>query len=157
MYIPGLYNPNIKKGKHIMSTEAHKAIVVRLIEEYFNNRNEAVWDELVRPDVLIHGLSGHMRGANEARQFYARLFAAFDPWHGTIEDIITEEDKAVVRLMETDTMTGSFMGMPATGKSFTLDAVQICHLVDGKLAELWGFRDSASQMRQLGLVPSPAW
>ena len=139
-----------------MSTEQNKAIVLRLMEELFNNRNEAVWDELVHPNVVIHWISGHMRGAHEAKQFYARLFAAFDPWHGTIEDIIAERDKVAVRLTETGTMTGSFMGMPPTGKSFALDVVQICHLVDGKLAEMWGFRDSGSQMRQLGLAPGPA-
>ena len=156
MHIPRSYNPNLKKGKHIMSTEANKALVVRLMEEYFNERKDHVWDELVHPDVVIHGVSGHMRGANESRHFYARLFAAFDPLHFTIEDIIAEDDKVVVRLTETGTMTGSFMGMLPTDKSFTLDAVQICHLVDGKLAEMWGFRDSGSQMRQLGLAPAPA-
>ena len=31
-----------------MSTEANKAIVVRLMEELFNNRIEAVWDELAQ-------------------------------------------------------------------------------------------------------------
>ncbi len=55
-----------------------------------------------------------------------------------------------------ESMKGSFMGMPPTGRSYTLDAVQICRLANGKLAEMWGFRDTGSQMRQLGLVASSA-
>jgi predicted ester cyclase len=51
-------------------------------------------------------------------------------------------------------MSGSFMGMSPTGKSFTIPAVQICRLVEGKLAEMWGLPDSGSQMRQLGLLPA---
>ena len=77
----------------------------------------------------------------------------FDPWHGTIEDIIAQGDKVAVRLTETCTMTGSFMGMPPTGKSFTLDAVQICHLVDGKRAEMWRFRDKRLSDAAVGSGP----
>jgi predicted ester cyclase len=71
-----------------------------------------------------------------------------------VEDVIAEGDKVVVRLTESGTMSGSFMGMSPTGKSFTIPAVQICRLVEGKLAEMWGLPDSGSQMRQLGLLPA---
>jgi hypothetical protein len=47
------------------------------------------------------------------------------------------------------------MGMAPAGKAFTIGAVQICRFAEGKLVELWGFRDSGSQLRQLG-VTAPA-
>lgn len=136
-----------------MSTEENKAIIRRLLEELVNQEQEAVWDELAHPDILVHGVND-LRGSAEAKSFFAHLFRAFHP-RFTFEEVIAEGDKVVVRLTETGTMTGSFMGMPPTGKSYTIGAVQICHLAEGKLAEMWGFRDSGSQMRQLGLIPPP--
>ena len=134
-----------------MSAEANKALVLRLLEEFINQEKEAVWDELAHPDVLIHGVHD-LRGSAEVKPFFAHLFRAFHP-RFQVEDVIAEGDQVVVRLTESGTMSDSFMGMPATGKSYTIGAVQICRLAEGKLAEMWGFRDSGSQMRQLGLLP----
>ena len=133
-----------------MSVEASKASVLRFLEEFVNQEKEAVWDELAHPDVLVHGVYD-LRGSAEAKSFFAHLFRAFHP-RFTIEDVIAEGDTVVVRLTESGTMSDSFMGMPSTGKSYTIGAVQICRLVEGKLAEMWGVRDSGSQMRQLGLL-----
>ena len=138
-----------------MSTETNKELVRRLLEEYFGPpRSEAVWDELVHPDVVIHGLY-NFNGAGAAHAFYAQLFAAFQPWTISIDDMIAEGNQVVVRMSETGTMVGSFMGMPPTGKTYTIPAVQICRFAEGKLVEMWGFRDSGSQLRQLGLTPPP--
>lgn len=135
-----------------MSTETNKAIIMRFLEELVNQEKVAIWDEIALPDVLVHGVYD-VHGSAEAQSFFASLFRAFHP-RFTFEDVIAEGDTVVVRLSESGTMTDSFMGVPSTGKSYTIGAVQICRLVEGKLAEMWGFRDSGSQMRQLGLLPS---
>ena len=134
-----------------MSAEANKASVLRFLEELANQEKVAVWDEFAHPDVLVHGVYD-VRGSAEAKSFFAQLLRAFHP-RFTFEDVIAEGDTVVVRLSESGTMSDSFMGMSATGKSYTIGAVQICRLAEGKLAEMWGFRDSGSQMRQLGLLP----
>jgi len=139
------------KGAATMSAETNKAMVLRLLEALVIQEKEAVWDELAHPDVLVHGVYD-VRGSAEATSFFVGLFRAFHP-RFTLEDVIAEGDQVVVRLTESGTMSDSFMGMPATGKSYTIGAVQICRLAEGKLAEMWGFRDSGSQMRQLGLLP----
>src|SRR5213080_388196 len=132
------------KGAATMSAENNKAIVLRLLEELVNQEKEAVWDELAHPDALVHGVYD-VRGSAEAKSFFADLIRAFHP-RFTFEDVIAEGDTVVVRLSESGTMSDSFMGMPSTGKSYTIGAVQICRLAQGKLAEMWGFRDSGSQM-----------
>ena len=139
-----------------MSSEENKAIARRLMEEYFTKGDEATWDELVQPDVVVHDVTGDLRGAAEAKAFYARLRAAFPDLSGVIEDIFGEGDKVALRITETGTMRESFMGMEPTGKSFTLTAMQICRFSGGKLAEMWGARDTGSQLRQLGVAPPPA-
>ncbi len=135
-----------------MATEDNKAIVVRLLTQWFNEGDMAVWDALVRPDVVIHGVAADLHGAAQAQAFYASLTAALHPLRFTIDDVIAEGDQVVVRLTESGTMVGSFLGQPPTGKQYTIPAVQICRLVDGQLAEMWGFRDTGAQLRQLGLA-----
>ena len=63
-----------------LSSEANKTIARRLMEEYFTKGDEATWDELAQPDVIVHGVVGDLRGAAEAKAFYARLRAAFPDW-----------------------------------------------------------------------------
>jgi steroid delta-isomerase-like uncharacterized protein len=138
-----------------MGTETNKELVRRLFDEYFNRRNEAVWDELVHPDVVIHGAAANLTGADAAKAFYAQLFTTFQPWTGTIDDMIAEGDQVAARITEAGTMVGSLMGMPPTEKTFTIPAVQICRFAEGKLVEMWGFRDTGSLLRQLGLTAPP--
>jgi predicted ester cyclase len=101
-----------------MTTETNKELVRRLFDEYYGHRNEAVWDELVHPDVVIHGVLGNVNGAGAAKAFYAQLFVTFQPWTITIDDMIAEGDQVAVRITETGTMVGSLMGMSPTGKTF---------------------------------------
>jgi steroid delta-isomerase-like uncharacterized protein len=53
------------------------------------------------------------------------------------------------------THTGPLMGIPATGKSFTVAAMDFVRLRDRKLVEHWGLIDTGSMMAQLGLMPEP--
>src|SRR6266849_3967559 len=103
-------------GKPIDGTEAgksvtpdgNKAVVQRLMEDYFNRRDEEVWDHLVRDDVVIHGAQGDLQGSEAATTRYRALWATVQPWQPT-----------VVRLIERGTMVGRLRGMPPTGKEFT--------------------------------------
>ena len=46
------------------------------------------------------------------------------------------------------------MGMPATGKSMDVPAVDIVRVNDeGAAAEHWGVTDTMTMMQQLGVVP----
>ena len=138
-----------------MTGDANKTIVRRLLEQYFNGRDGAVWDELAHPDIVVHGVY-LLRGAAEAKAFYARLHAAFPDWYATIEDLFGEGDRVAVRIAESGTLQGSFLGLTATGKRFEISAIQIFRLQDGKIIEMWGARDSGAMLRQLSAEPALA-
>ncbi len=78
---------------------------------------------------------------------------AFPDFHLDIEDMIAQDDKVVVRLTESGTMTGNFMGMEPTGKKYTQPAIEIHRIVDGKVTNLWTVRDIATAMSQIGMMP----
>jgi predicted ester cyclase len=70
------------------------------------------------------------------------------------EDILTSGDKVVARARVTGTNKGEFMGMPATGKSINVQAIDIVLFGDDGLGvEHWGVMDMMSMMQQLGVVP----
>ncbi|GAC1423733.1 MAG: ester cyclase [Actinomycetota bacterium] len=73
----------------------------------------------------------------------------------TIEDVIAEGDRVVVRWTNSGTHVGEFAGIPATGKSFTISGIDIYRVQDGKLAEHWHVVDQLSMLGQLGLLPAP--
>jgi len=73
----------------------------------------------------------------------------------TIEDMIAEGDKVVVRWTNHNVHHGPFMGFPATGKSAIASGIDIHLLRNSKLAEHWDAVDTLSVLQQLGLLPQP--
>jgi steroid delta-isomerase-like uncharacterized protein len=111
-------------------------------------------DEVVHPDVLIRTpLPIEATGAEALKQVWATLLRAFPDLHVTVEDLIAEGDKVVIRNTVTGTHQGEYMGRPPTGGSVTYNEIFIFRFADGRIAETWGLVDVLAQMRQLGVAP----
>ena len=115
-----------------------------------------VTDELVAPDVLIHmPLPVEAPRAHEAfRQLWAMLLRGLPDLHLTIEDLIAEGDKVVMRASVTGTHQGQYMGVQPTGKSIIYNEIFIWRFVGGRIAEMWGVVDIFSQLKQLSVIPA---
>ena len=140
-----------------MSIEANKALVRRLWEEGFNKRNLAVADEVVAPDAINYEAPPGMtrEGPESVKQIIPMLTAAFPDYHISLEEMIAEGDKVVVRTTVSGTHQGTFMGIPPTGKHFTQQQIHIVRIVDGKGVEHRAVRDDLSMLQQLGVLPPP--
>lgn len=68
-----------------------------------------------------------------------------------IDGMIAEGDTVAVRYTETGTFTRPAFGQEPTGKSYELVAMEWFEIEGGKIKRRWGARDSASQLRQLGI------
>lgn len=134
-----------------MSAEENKTIIRNLIEEL--NKGNLLW-ELWVSDCVIHqdNPPEPVLGEQEVKQFIEELLTAFPDFHEGIEALIAEDDKIVGLYTETATMKGNFMGMEATGKQYTIPAVEIYRLANGKIVEAWFVRNLASMFQQLGLA-----
>lgn len=140
-----------------MTAEQSKAAVRRLIDEVFNQGNVAAADDLLAPGFIEHeelppGVPG---GAEGVKQLALMLRSAFPDFRATIEDVIAEDDKVVVRMTWTGTQTGEFMGIPPSGKPVSFGVIDVLRMVDGKCTEHWGLMDSMTLMQQIGAVPGP--
>jgi predicted ester cyclase len=112
-------------------------------------------DDLVAPDVLIHmPLPVDAPRAQAFRQLWAMLLRGLPDLHLTIEDLIAEGDKVVMRASVTGTHQGEYMGVQPTGKSITYSEIFIWRFAGGRITEMWGVVDVFAQMKQLGLIPA---
>jgi steroid delta-isomerase-like uncharacterized protein len=112
-------------------------------------------DELVAPDAVIRTpLPIETTGAEAVKEVFARLLRAYPDLHITIEDLVEEGDKVVMRNTVTGTHQGEHMGIPPTGKSVTYNEIFIFRFAGGRIAATWGVVDVLSQMRQLGAIPA---
>jgi steroid delta-isomerase-like uncharacterized protein len=88
-------------------------------------------------------------------QYFRLLLGAFPDFQMNVEDVIASGDKAVARLQVTGTHKGEFMGIPATGKSVSVNLIDITRFGDDGLArEHWGVVDQLALMQQLGVIPA---
>jgi predicted ester cyclase len=82
------------------------------------------------------------------------MLTAFPELHVTIEDLIAEGDKVVVRMTMHGTQQGALGSIPPTGKQVALSTIDVVRIAGGQIAEEWGIDDRLGLLQQLGLVPA---
>lgn len=133
-----------------------KALMARFYQEVVNEGRLEVIDELCAPEFVEHetvpGVPGGIEGV---RWWFASLREAVPDVRATVWQTIVEGDLGVARVTISGTQQGPFMGMPATGRHFSMDVIDIVRLEGGRAVEHWGVSDLAGMMEQLGLLPAP--
>jgi steroid delta-isomerase-like uncharacterized protein len=121
-----------------MDAEANKAAVRRFFDEVWNKGNMAAADEFLAPAFISHsGPRPPLVGADAYKSATAAFRAAVPDLRATLEDVIAEADRVVVRGVDHFTHTREFMGVPATGRAVALSWIEIFRLENGKAVEAW--------------------
>jgi steroid delta-isomerase-like uncharacterized protein len=131
-----------------MSTQENEATFRRVLDAG-NSHDEELFAKAV-DEAFLPGVAG----AEVTKKVFAGLFRAFPDLHITVEDVVAEGDRIVIRNTVTGTHRGEYLGLAATGRSITYSEIFIIRFVDGRVAETWGVVDVAAQMKQLGLIPA---
>jgi hypothetical protein len=131
-----------------MSTIEDNKIIARqwfkLISEH---RIEEIC-EMTDPNWKMHGGPPNLSsGPDGVRELFEIIGPIPQTW--TIEDIIAEGDKVVVRLTNT-CVQESFFGIPGRGRRQIFTAMFIHWIVDGKIVETWRNADDLGRVFQLG-------
>ena len=138
------------------TVEANKAVARRFFTEVWGGGSEAVAQEL-----LADAYVGHMTGNPTTLDrdgwltFFRDFRVAFPDAQFTIEDIVAEGDRVVLRLTMRGTHQGPFNGIPATGKPVVVVGTSIERIVDGRIVEGWVTNDALGMLQQLGVIPGP--
>jgi steroid delta-isomerase-like uncharacterized protein len=133
--------------------EENKAVVRRFIEEVFvAGRPEAV-DQLVADDFVPHTWGAMAQGRDGLKQAMERVSRGLADVRMTVEDLIAEGDRVAVRLTSHARQVGEFMGMPPSGRDYTIEEIHIFRVRYGRIAEHWHQADFTGMMKQLGATP----
>ena len=136
-------------------SEAHKVLAMRMYNEVISQGDLAALDDMIHDDFVEHEEMPGLPTDKSAPAAFVTMFrSAFPDLQASVEDILQDGDKLVVRARMSGTHKGEFMGMPATGKRIDVRLIDILRFGDDGLAhEHWGVIDSLTMMQQLGAVP----
>jgi len=128
--------------------------VIHGIYEAVNTGNLALLDKFVAPDYVEH--SDGFEGVEPFKQQITAFRAAFSDLRVTIDDLLLADDgRFASRTTVTGTHTGDLMGLPATGKQISVEAVDIGRIENGQAQERWGGLNMYALLTQLGVIPAP--
>ena len=140
-----------------MAEQDNKALVRRYYEEVFNQRSVDLVDELAVEDYVEHDpFPGQGDGRADLRARVELILAAMRPLQFEIQELVAEGDRVVARWVQQGTQSGSFMGIPPTGREYTMAGIDVHRLRDGRMAEHWHVVDLFGLLQQLGAIPAPA-
>ena len=139
--------------------EHNRTVALRWIDA-FNTRDDAAEAAARTTDYIAHAPDSIETATLDSDawvQFLGVFLEGFPDLRLEVLDSSADEAMTAQRILFTGTHTGSFRGLPPTGRKVRFSGLEINRMVDGKVAEHWFQLDSVTLFEQLGLriVPSP--
>jgi steroid delta-isomerase-like uncharacterized protein len=140
-----------------MTTETNKAVMGRFLQ-FINTASEKLAEELISPDAVFHvpGRPEPMRGPAGYLAIIGMMRGGFPDIQWTLEEVIAEGDKVAARFTMRGTHRGAFFGVPPTGKTIVVQAMNFYRLSGGQFVEERGQPDLLGLLQQIGAVPTPS-
>ena len=139
-----------------MSIEENKEIIRRLVGAGNTDEDidpDQLLDELFSPDFVDHSPDpGQGPGLEGLKQHFQHYSNAFPDAQFILKDMVAEGDKVTVRMVRTGTHKGEYIGIPPTGRKFSVDDLSIYRVVNGKIVEHWEVFDRYTMLVQLGVI-----
>lgn len=130
----------------------NRAGYLAFVETVLNKGDVPASDRFFETDLIDHApWPGHPATLAGFKEGLLEMRASFPDFHVEVERTVAEGDMLVAHLKMSGSQLGAFMGKPASGKTFNVEAVDIVRMKDGKIAEHWGVIDAAAMGEQLGL------
>jgi steroid delta-isomerase-like uncharacterized protein len=140
-----------------MSTSENKEIVPRAYLDGMNRRDMVVIKELFAPCYVCHfpAGQGEVTGREAFIETLSGFLAAFDDLTFSVEDVLAEGDRVVLRWSAVGRHAGDYAGLPpgrvipATGRTVHFSATDIYRIEDGQIAEEWNTFDGYHVLAQM--------
>ncbi len=134
-----------------MAPDELKSRARRVVEEFLNQGDMAVANELISPDCVHHIPGGPpVHGLSALRDWLTLTLSIFPDFHAIVEDEIAEDDRVVQRITCYGTHEGEYSGVRPTGRQVSFQIIEISRAgVDGRFAEHWSSADLPGVLRQL--------
>jgi steroid delta-isomerase-like uncharacterized protein len=137
-----------------MSAE-NKSVIRRWIDA-FNRRDLEAGAQLMDASYVRHLPGLDSRGPEGFKQVATAFLTGFPDSKLTIEDLIAEDDRVVVRLTVRGTHLGDFAGISPTNRQIALPIIMVNQISHGKMTETWEVVDQLGLYQALGSFPPEA-
>jgi steroid delta-isomerase-like uncharacterized protein len=123
--------------------------------EFINTADPRLAAELVSPDAVFHvpGRAEPVHGPQGYLEVIGMMRGGFPDIRWTLEETVIEGDVIAARFTMRGTHRGAFFGMPPTGKTISVQALNIYRLSTGKIVSEVGQPDLLGLMQQIGGLP----
>ena len=139
-----------------MTQETTTARNTRIVLEFFDlvdrHRFEAA-AALLSPDFHLY-FSGLELDHDQTVAMIRDVYQSFADFTYDVQETLAVDDRVVVRIIDRATHTGTFEGVPATGRPITVGQISIARVVEGKITEIREEADLLTLMQQIGAVPA---
>lgn len=136
-----------------MTNEDGKDLIRRYHEQLWGDGDPAAIDEFWDPGAVVHLTGFDSTAVDAVREDVTRYFAAFDHVQTTIEDLLADGDKVVLRWVTAGNHVGPYGAVAATGKRITMRGVDILRVREDRIVECWSMWDGLDVFDQLGVLP----
>ena len=136
----------------LMTTKNNYKSDVALWYEAFNQKDSTLLDRVLSETwVDIPPAPGQPAGPAGAKQLLAELTTSFPDLKITLEEILQDGNKVVVRSEIAGTHQAAFIGFAAKKRKLSIQAIDIHEFKDGKIARTWHSEDWLTGLHQLGV------
>ena len=133
-----------------MAEDDNKAAARRFFEEGWSKGDLAQVKAFLADEFVSHNSLGFsIQSSDDYCRSVVLYREAFPDLVTSVEDVIAEGDRVVVRGTDRGTHQGEFMGSAATGRHVTTSFIEIFRVESGKAVEGWLESDIRTLMEQL--------
>lgn len=115
-----------------------KELVTRFFIEGYQNKNYDFVLKCLSENYIDHSPAG-ARSNRDAVNILIAVSKMFGDMQIGIEDIFSENGMVATRIRYQAFHIGECMGIAATGRSITFEALENFKVTDGKIVESWGY------------------
>ncbi|MCA9548588.1 MAG: ester cyclase [Myxococcales bacterium] len=120
----------------------------------FNDHDLDACDRLLTEDFVSHLRVGEVRGVEAFKALMTGFFEAFPDAHWTVDEWIFTEDRVVIRYHWEGTQQAAWLGIPPTHQRVRAEGLELLHVRDGRIFEVWNYSDLMGMAALLG-APEP--
>ncbi len=134
-----------------MTEQTGRDVVRRFNAEVIRDGSRTAFEALMAPNFINRSapLGAPTDAEGMWNTFQNVLRPALSGLDVVIHDQVTEGDKVTTRKTIVGVHTGALMGVAATGKSVSIDVIDIVRVEDGRYAEHWGVNTLPAVLAQL--------
>ncbi len=134
-------------------SEQNKTLARRVIEAL--DRNSGPVLDLYTTDAQTYMQGDPGFDMQTYKRFSGEFFAAFPDLVHNVDQVTAEGDRVVLQITVTGTHKGTFLGIPATGRTISYPSMVTYRIRDGKITETRAVFDQLALLRQIGAERLP--